>query len=78
MRAAVRHPKDGGGTVHAQTWQQETPLAETDRKENSREWDYTIQHTGDTLVWRLDDTHLTLKEQHNQCIQSARGTEARI
>ena len=53
-RATVRHGKDGGGAVHAQTGPQETPPAKADSKDKSWERVDTIQRTGDTLAGRLD------------------------
>ena len=53
-RATVRHGKDGGGTIHAQTWPQVAPPAKTDSKDKSRQRGHTIQYTADTLVGRLD------------------------
>jgi len=54
MRATVRHCKDGGAAVHAQTGPQETPPAKTVSKDKSRKQVHTIQCTGDTLAARLD------------------------
>ena len=53
-RATVRHYKDGGGAVHAQTGPQETPLAKTDGKDRSRKRVHTIPSAGDTPAARLD------------------------
>jgi len=53
-RATVRHCKDGGGTVHAQTGPQGTPPAKTDSKDKSQKWVHMIQRAGDTLAGHLD------------------------
>jgi hypothetical protein len=53
-RVTVRHCKERGDAVHAQTGPQEIPLAKSDSRDMSQAQVYAIQRTGDMLAGRLD------------------------